>query len=122
MVTLFAIVTCAQKKIDPDASAKQASINVLKTTPTDGIILDVRTPEEFKNGHVPQAKNLNFYADNRADLIAELDPSKKYYVYCGGGVRSGKMVAEMNELGITNTVDLHDGFNNWQGDIQLDIQ
>ena len=50
------------------------------------VILDVRTPEEYKGGHVRGAKLLP--VDELRERYAELDPAKKYLVYCGVGYRA----------------------------------
>lgn len=50
------------------------------------VILDVRTPEEYKGGHVRGAKLLP--VDELRERFAELDPAKKYLVYCGVGYRA----------------------------------
>lgn len=50
----------------------------------NAIILDVRTPEEFSEGHVPDAVNIPL--DKLSS--AALDKLKKHYVYCRSGARS----------------------------------
>lgn len=54
------------------------------------VLLDVRTPEEFSNGRVRGAKNINFLADNFEEQVDKLDRKKTYYLYCASGNRSGK--------------------------------
>ena len=51
----------------------------------NSIILDVRTPEEFSEGHVPNAVNIPL--DSLSSAV--FDKAKKYYVYCRSGARSG---------------------------------
>lgn len=51
----------------------------------DGVILDVRTREEYLGGHIPGAVNVPLDEIEYADL----DASKHYYVYCRSGARSG---------------------------------
>ncbi len=54
------------------------------------VLLDVRTPEEYSNGRVRGAKNINFLADNFEEQVNKLDRKKTYYLYCASGNRSGK--------------------------------
>ena len=49
----------------------------------DAIVLDVRTPEEFEAGHIPQAQLLNIREPQSfMDGLTELDPEQTYFVYC----------------------------------------
>ena len=54
------------------------------------VLIDVRTPEEFVNGHVKGAQNLNFMDENFQQEVAKLNKNKRYYLYCASGNRSGK--------------------------------
>lgn len=77
------------------------------------VVLDVRTPEEFAAGHLPGAVNVNFYADDFEDRVAELDPDASYLVYCSQGGRSGSAGGIMQELDFTDVADMTDGFPAW---------
>ncbi len=84
----------------------------------NGVVLDVRTPEEFEDGYIPNAVNIDIYlAQEFVDAMKALDPDKNYYVYCRSGNRSGQACAIMNDLGISNTYNLEDGFMHWEGDV-----
>jgi len=72
--------------------------------PTDTIILDVRTPEEFAGGHYPGA--INIPVDQLPARIAELkEMQKPILAYCRSGARSGMAVAMLRQSGITNAVN-----------------
>ncbi|HIG92917.1 MAG TPA: rhodanese-like domain-containing protein [Candidatus Nanoarchaeia archaeon] len=72
----------------------------LTTTPqADLTILDVRTPEEFAQGHLQKAHNLDFYEEDFPDKIEQLAPSKTYVVYCHTGGRAFKTAELMDQLG-----------------------
>jgi len=84
----------------------------------DAIILDVRTEDEFENGYIPNAKNIDIYLGQ--EFISELkrlDKNKSYYVYCRSGNRSGQACAIMNQLGFENAYNLEGGFLDWEGEI-----
>jgi len=49
------------------------------------VVLDVRTPEEYKGGHIAGAKNIDFNGDDFEKQIAALDKSKTYVVHCAAG-------------------------------------
>lgn len=61
-------------------------------------ILDVRTPEEYSDGHINNALNLDFTASAFRESLEKLDRNKTYMVYCRTGNRSSKAVNMMNEL------------------------
>ncbi len=82
-------------------------------------VLDVRTEEEFVEGYIPSAKNIDIYkGQGFLDEINELDKSKNYYVYCRSGARSAQACALMNENGIENAYNLMGGITDWEGDIE----
>lgn len=95
------------KDLDAQAFAQQ-----LKEEP--GVVLDVRTPEEYAAGHLPDAQLLNFYDDDFRSKLQQLDKDKTYYVYCRSGGRSSRAVALMKELGFKKVYNLKGGIMEWQ--------
>jgi len=84
-----------------------------KIAELDVVVLDVRTPEEFNSGHIPNAINIDIYSDYfRADISA-LDKSKSYAVYCRSGKRSVDASSEMDLTGFENTFNLTGGIIEW---------
>jgi rhodanese-related sulfurtransferase/type 1 glutamine amidotransferase len=77
-------------------------------------LLDVRTTPEYKAGHIPGTKWIDWFSPKFADEVAKLDKSKIYLVYCAGGVRSARACKKMSEMGFKYTVDLAPGFNGWK--------
>lgn len=78
------------------------------------IVLDVRTPAEFGEGHLPEAQNIDIEAADFATKIAALDENATYAVYCRSGNRSGTALQEMSAAGFTHVYDLADGIVAWQ--------
>ena len=81
--------------------------------PAELVILDVRTPEEFAEGHIEGAVQIDFYAPDFADRIAELDRDVPYLVYCRSGNRSGQTRELMADLGFSSVTDVDGGFVAW---------
>lgn len=77
-------------------------------------IIDVRTPEEFNDGHIPGARNINIADSTFSEKIHSLDPDGAYVVNCKSGIRSAKATALMNELGFKNVINLEGGFMAWE--------
>lgn len=77
------------------------------------IVLDVRSPQEFAAGHLPDAINIDVESADFADRVAGLDESAKTLVYCQTGNRSGVATDEMADLGFTEMSDLQGGIEAW---------
>ena len=83
------------------------------------VVLDVRTPDEYKEGHIKNAINYNVL-DSLAfeKQIATLPQNKKYLLYCRGGVRSGKALVMMQQKGFKHLYHLSGGISGWTGEIE----
>ncbi len=95
-------------------SAQDAAA-LTEAPPADLVVLDVRTPEEFAEGHLDGAVLVDFYDADFADQLAGLDPDVPYLVYCRSGNRSGQTLAIMDELGFSSVVDIDGGVVAWAG-------
>ncbi len=80
---------------------------------TDEVVLDIRTPEEFSQGVIEGAINIDFYASDFADRLDALDKDAHYVVYCRSGNRSGQARATFAKLGFTNVTEIQGGIANW---------
>ena len=85
-----------------------------KALKADVQLIDVRTPDEYKAGHIANAKNINFYAADFKDLMDKLDKTKVIAVYCGVGGRSGKASIILTQLGFKTIYDLQGGMSAWK--------
>ena len=81
---------------------------------TTAYLIDVRTPEEYAEGHIDGAVLMNVM-DEQAFFagIDTLDASHTYYIYCRSGRRSQKASGLMSERGL-KVVDLQGGYNAWK--------
>lgn len=77
-------------------------------------LVDVRTPEEFSEGAIPNALNINVNGDSFESEIQKLDKTQPVYVYCRSGARSQKAAQKMIELGFTQVIDLEGGYMSWK--------
>jgi thioredoxin 1 len=78
------------------------------------IILDVRTPEEYQDGHLANAVNMNWNDDAFDKQIKTLDKNSPVFVYCYGGGRSSSAAKELRKQGFTNVYDLKGGMEAWR--------
>lgn len=87
---------------------------------TNAVILDVRTEDEWNEGIIPNAINIDIYKGQGFIYeVEELDKSKNYYVYCKAGGRSQQACTIMNQLGFENTYNLMGGMMQWEGEVQI---
>ena len=78
------------------------------------IVIDVRTPAEFAEGHIARAEVVDVSAVDFGARIAQFDRSRSYLVYCHSGRRSSQATAMMAELGFANVYNLDGGITAWQ--------
>lgn len=65
------------------------------------MIIDVRTPEEFNDGHLEGAERIGVADSDFIQRIDQLDKSEDYYIYCRSGNRAGQAINAMRDLGFT---------------------
>lgn len=80
------------------------------------IVLDIRTPEEYRDGIIEGAINIDFYASDFADQLAGLDPNAEYVVYCRSGNRSGEAMRTFADLDFQQVSEIDGGIVNWYQD------
>jgi rhodanese-related sulfurtransferase len=81
------------------------------------VVLDVRTPREFAEGHVAGAVNASVSGvplKQFDEQVGKLDKDKTYLVHCARGVRSANAVARMQKLGFKNLLDYSGGMDEWR--------
>ena len=93
------------------------NVNEINFKNKKNVLLDVRTPEEFAEGHVHGAINIDVKNDNFTDEISKLDTKKNYYIYCKSGVRAKLATDKMQEKGFKNAVNFKDGMSTYKGTI-----
>ena len=79
------------------------------------IILDVRTPEEFAERHIPGALNIPNETIGTEEIPALPDKQQLILVYCRSGNRSKQASEKLAAQGYTNIVEFG-GINDWTGE------
>lgn len=85
----------------------------VKVSENDVVVLDVRTPTEFAEGHLKNAINIDFQSASFEADISDFDKDTAYAVYCRSGNRSGHAAKVMAGLGFTELYDLDGGIIDW---------
>lgn len=84
---------------------------------TDNVqLIDVRTPAEFQEGHIPNAENIDYYSSDFIAEIQNLDKNKPVYVYCKSGGRSSDAAEILHENGFKEVYDLKGGITAWHNE------
>ena len=82
----------------------------------DFVIIDVRTPEEFDEGYIKGAINIDFYSETFRDELDILDKNKTYLIYCRSGNRSGSALAITEELNFREAYNITGGIIQWRAE------
>lgn len=91
--------------MDINRSVEEAKIR-------DISLVDVRTPEEYRHGHIPGAINIPLNTTSKV----QLDPEKEYFAYCHSGRRSELASRILNERGFH--VENIGGIDDWVKEIE----
>ena len=102
----FALLSIATAAATLGACGSEEPSSGATTGAAPSVIIDVRTPEEFAEGHIEGALNIDVSSDSFGESIAALDMSDSYGVYCRSGNRSAQAVARMEAAGFTDVHDL----------------
>lgn len=78
------------------------------------LLVDVRTPEEFRSGHLPGALLLDFQSPAFAAEAAKLPREKQIYVYCRSGRRSKASAPVFRDAGFPQVRNLAGGIAGWR--------
>lgn len=79
-------------------------------------LIDVREPNEFADGHIPQSKNVPL---SKLAIIEVVVPDKAtpLFIYCASGARSGRALGELKQLGYANVTNIG-GIATYRGKIE----
>nr|WP_185147452.1 rhodanese-like domain-containing protein [Ornithobacterium rhinotracheale] len=85
-----------------------------KISEKPGLILDVRTQEEYAQGHLEQAQLLNYKSADFTEKAKDLPKNQPIYVYCRSGRRSHAAAEILRDLGYHPVFELEGGIIGWQ--------
>ena len=82
------------------------------------ILLDVRTMEEYNDGHIPGAINIANESIGKEEILQLPDKNQRIYVYCRSGNRSKQAAKKLVKLGYTNIIEIG-GIIDYHGDVEI---
>lgn len=109
---LFSTLTYGQKSrssqvIEPGRFEQLISVD-------DVQLIDVRTPEEYNQGYIKGAENIDFLAEGFLSGFDSLNKKEPVFIYCRSGNRSAKASKQLVEAGFTKVFDLQGGYEAWK--------
>ena len=116
VLAIFVLAGCSKETAEN--SYKQISMDeavTMMAEETDYIILDVRTPEEFAEKHIPNAINVPNETIVKDEIPELPDKDQMIFVYCRSGNRSKQASEKLVKLGYTSIYEFG-GINDWTGE------
>lgn len=117
-LSILVLVTILGMSCNTKSQSQSDAIKVL--TPTEfkeksvnQTIIDIRTPQEFSEGHIEGAININYFDDNFLDQIAKYDKNQPIFIYCRSGNRTESASKKAADFGFTQIYDLEGGILYW---------
>lgn len=80
----------------------------------NGLVLDVRTPDEYAAGHIEGCTLINVFDEDFAQQVDKLDPNTPVYVYCRSGRRSANAMSILHDKGFAEVYNLKGGIMAWE--------
>ncbi|WP_291118885.1 rhodanese-like domain-containing protein [Flavobacterium sp. UBA6135] len=115
VILLLSVMTIScQSQSNP--KVKIIAPDAFKTAISKGEVqlVDVRTSEEFSEGAIAHALNINVNGADFETEIQKLDKTQPVYIYCRSGARSQTAAKKMVDFGFTEVIDLEGGYLNWK--------
>ena len=123
LVVIICLGFVLTSQSDPDSkhitaiSAKEAAELIDKhDEESEFVILDIRTPGEFKSGHLAESVLIDFYSQTFAENLSRLNKEKTYLIYCRSGNRSSKSLEIFKKLKFQKVYHMASGIRSWQSE------
>ena len=112
LLSIVVLISCGETNSQVVQNIKAEKFKEFSTL-NDGIIIDVRTAAEFNSGHIKDATNIDFYADDFESKLKIVRKDVPIYVYCRSGGRSSSAAKKMEKLGFSEVYNLLGGIGSW---------
>lgn len=112
-LAILFVSACTNAQPSPDTLSVDLFEQKIKELDNE-LLLDVRTPEEFKAGHLEGSVNIDYYNESFSAQLDALDKDKPVMVYCRSGSRSMKAAEVLRQKGFKEVYDMIGGITGWQ--------
>jgi len=116
MGTLSPFSSVQENKVEDLTALEAYALMQTNVDNPDFLIIDVRTPEEYKAGHLKGAVNINLNSETFKEDIVKLDKSKTCLIYCRSGNRSSRAISIMRRLEFAHIYHLANGIIEWNAE------
>ncbi len=127
VVSVFIFISCSDSKEKSDLTPETTKPIIAKTgveiismndvtqkmAEPNMQILDVRSPEEFEDGHLKNAINMNVNGESFQSEVEKLSKENPVIVYCKSGTRSTNASSQMEAMGFKTIYNFTGGFSEW---------
>lgn len=111
MSLLFSLAGYSQSTISDNSFSAVDFRKILETKPL--VLIDVRTPAEYSESHIPNAINVNINDSDFTTVVKTFSKGKELALYCRSGRRSKLAISKLSGSGI-RIYELNHGFLEWQ--------
>ncbi|BBM82912.1 rhodanese [Candidatus Uabimicrobium amorphum] len=98
------------KNVFENVSAKQAQ-TIMEDSSV--VVLDVRTANEYNDGHIKDALNIDIKSENFMDEMQKLDKDTTYVMHCRSGGRSAMALEKVKDFGFKKIYHMDGGMLEW---------
>lgn len=116
---ILTLLSCAKKGESQIADKEKVSatefFEIIQQVP-EGVIIDVRTPKEFRQGHLENALNIDWNGSDFNSHLATIDKDIPVFIYCLSGGRSAAAAEKIRAEGFTKVVELQTGIMGWRAE------
>ena len=120
IMALLTLSSCAASGTAAQAEYKMINMKeaaAMMAAEKDYLIVDVRTPEEYAQGHIPGAVNVPNESIGTEPPALLLDKNQLIMVYCRSGNRSKQASQKLADMGYSNVMEFG-GITDWEGEIE----
>lgn len=113
LTVLLSTISVNAQESQADGQIIDVTTLINKTSKTP-ILIDVRTPEEYREGTIPGAMSLNIHSDDFKRATEYLPKEQEIIVFCQSGDRSNEAFEMLKSLGYKNVSQLVGGYDVWR--------
>ena len=116
LISVLLTLSLTSGKEGGDVSARDVA-KMLRKDPSV-MLVDVRTPEEYQQGHLKGCKLMNYYDADFRERAKKLPKDKRIVLYCRSGRRSADAMTYLASIGYSRVYNMLGGIIAWQKDRQ----
>ena len=108
-VIIYAFLLSCQSSVAQEIGADR----LIELQSQGAVIVDIRTDEEYSQGHIAGVKHIDFFSSDFSERMSEFDKDAMLVIHCASGGRSAKAVSQLKRLGFAQVHDYAGGMKDW---------